>query len=76
MCDLGIKDFVKKVVFEKKSAVVNMKKQKNSKKTACEELIILNPYKPSVLLMGHQQTVQDQIRCHRVRHLIRFITVC
>ena len=35
-----------------------------------------NPYKPSVLFVGHQQTVQNQIRRCKTLHLIRFSTVC
>ena len=31
---------------------------------------VLSPYKPRVLFMGHMQTVQTQIRCSRMRHLI------
>ena len=34
-----------------------------------------NPYKPSVLFVGHQQTVQNQIRRRKTRRLIRFSTV-
>ena len=34
------------------------------------------PYKPSVLFVGHRQTVQNQIRCRKIRHLIMFSTVC
>ena len=30
-----------------------------------------NPYKPSVLFVGHRQTVQNQIRCRKTRRLIR-----
>ena len=33
---------------------------------------IVDPFKPSVLIMGHLQTMQNQIR----QHLIRFSTVC
>ena len=33
----------------------------------------LNPYKPSVLFVGHQQTMQNQIKRKR---LARFFTVC
>ena len=28
-------------------------------------------YKPMVLFVGHRQTVQTQIRCSRMQHLIR-----
>ena len=38
--------------------------------------IFSNPYKPSVLFVGHQQTVQNQIRRCIMRLLIRFSTVC
>ena len=37
---------------------------------------LFNPYKPSVLFMGHWQTVQIQIRYHIMRFLIRNFTVC
>ena len=36
----------------------------------------LNPYKPSVLFVGHQQTVQNQIRCRKMLRLIWFSTFC
>ena len=36
----------------------------------------LNPYKPSVLFVGHRQTEQTQIRRRRSWRLIRFSTVC
>ena len=36
----------------------------------------IKPYKPSSLFVGHQQTAQNQIRCHKMQHLIRFSTVC
>ena len=36
--------------------------------------ITLNPYKPSVLFVGHSQTVQN--RRHKTWRLIRFFTVC
>ena len=35
-----------------------------------------NPYKPSILFLGHMQTVQTQIRRHRTRRLIKIFTVC
>ena len=35
----------------------------------------INPYKPGVLFVGHMQTVQNQIRRRKTRHLIRFSTV-
>ena len=31
----------------------------------------LNPYKPNVLLVGHIQTMQAEIRCHRTQRLMR-----
>ena len=37
---------------------------------------VVNPYKPSVLFVGHQQTVQNQITRRKIRRLIRFSTVC
>ena len=36
----------------------------------------LNPYKPSVLFVGHRQTVQNQITRRKTRLPIRFSTVC
>ena len=36
----------------------------------------VNPYKPSVLFVGHRQTGQTQIRCCRMGCLIRVFTVC
>ena len=36
----------------------------------------LNPYKPSILFVGHRQTVETQIRRHITWHLIRVSTVC
>ena len=41
-----------------------------------EPLLLFNPYKPSILFMGHRQTLQNQIRCPRTWRLIRFSTVC
>ena len=40
------------------------------------KLYLFNPYKPSVLLLGHRQMVQNQIRCHRTLRLIRFSSIC
>ena len=37
--------------------------------------MLLNPYKPSIHFIGHQQTVQNQIRCHRMQPLIRISTI-
>ena len=39
-------------------------------------LLCLTTYKPSILFMGHHQTMQNQIRCHNMWHLIRFCAVC
>ena len=36
----------------------------------------INPYTPSLLFVGHRQTVQNQIRCCKTWHLIRFSTIC
>ena len=36
----------------------------------------LNPCTPSVLFVGHMQTVQTQIRCSKMLPLIRVSTVC
>ena len=40
------------------------------------KILELNPYKPSVLYMGHRKTVQTQIRRRRMERLIRVSTVC
>ena len=37
---------------------------------------VINPYKPSVLFVGHMQTAQTQHSRRRTRHLIRVSTVC
>ena len=37
---------------------------------------ILNPYNPSVLFVGHMQTVQTKIKRRTMRRLIRVSTVC
>ena len=39
-------------------------------------LTYINPLKPSVLFVGHRQTLQNQIRRRKTRRLIRFSTVC
>ena len=39
-------------------------------------IYVFNPYKPIRLFMGHQKTVNNQIRCRRMRPLIRIYTVC
>ena len=36
----------------------------------------IKPYKPSVLFVGHVQTVQTQIRCRSTLRLISVSTVC
>ena len=36
----------------------------------------VNNYKHIVLFMGHRQTVKTQIRCHKMRRLIRVSSVC
>ena len=36
----------------------------------------VNPYKPSVLFVGHRQRGQNQIRRRKTRRPIRFSTVC
>ena len=38
--------------------------------------MVINPYKPNVLFVGHRETVQIQIRRHRTHRLIRVSTVC
>ena len=43
---------------------------------SCRGSYILNPYMPSVNFMGHRQTVQTQIRNHRIWCLIRIFTIC
>ena len=35
-----------------------------------------NQYKPSILFVGHRQTVKKQIRRRKMRRLIRFSTDC
>ena len=47
---------------------------KQSERQAIE--LFFNPYKPSVLFVGHMQTTQTQIRHHRGWRLIRVSTVC
>ena len=43
----------------------------------CNSSVLLNPYKPSVLFVGHRQTVQNQMRRRKMRCLIRFLsTIC
>ena len=39
-------------------------------------LLFINPYKHSVLFVGHQQTVQNQTRRRKKRRLFKFSTVC
>ena len=48
--------------------------QQTTKVAASKE--IFNPYKPSVIFVGHRQTVQTQFRRRRTQHLIRVSTVC
>ena len=38
--------------------------------------IMCYPCQAFVLFMGHMQTVQTQIRCHKILRLIRFTAVC
>ena len=40
------------------------------------KFLFCSVHMPSILLMGHPQTVQNQTRCSRSRRLIRFSTVC
>ena len=48
-----------------------------SGQNACRYHIHLaNPFKPSVLFMGHRQTVKNQTKDRRTRRLVRFCTVC
>ena len=42
----------------------------------CVFLSMFNPFKPSVIFVGHKQTAQTQIRRHRLWRLIRVSTVC
>ena len=44
--------------------------------SGCLFCFCFNLYKPSVLLMGHRQTAQNQTRRRRSRRLVRFSTVC
>ena len=39
-------------------------------------IAFFNPYMPSVLFVGHRQTVYTEIRCHKMRGLTRVSTVC
>ena len=39
-------------------------------------MVLFNQYKPSILFVGHMQTVQIQIRCCRMQHLTRVSTIC
>ena len=39
-------------------------------------LNLVNPYKPSVLFVGHRQSAKTQIRRRLTRRLISFSTVC
>ena len=41
-----------------------------------QDPLLINPYKPSILIVGHRQTAQTQIRRHRTQHLIRVSTIC
>ena len=38
--------------------------------------LVLSPYRPSLLFVGHRQTVQTQVRRRKMWHLIRVSTVC
>ena len=40
------------------------------------KMLELNPNKPSILFVGHRETVQTQIRRRRMGRLIRVSTVC
>ena len=40
------------------------------------QIMVVNPKRPNVLLVGHRQTVHTQIRRHKKRRLIRVSTVC
>ena len=42
---------------------------------SCNLLLQLNPFKPNIPFVGLRKTVQTQIRCHKMRHLIRVPTV-
>ena len=41
-----------------------------------QNIVSFNPYKSSVLFVGHRQTAQNQIRRHKTRCLIRILYVC
>ena len=65
------------------SKMYSIKQDKNIKGEEiifCIEFLLLKdllyPYKPSVLFVGHGQTVQTQIRHRIMRCLIRVSTVC
>ena len=36
----------------------------------CHMITVVNPFKPSILFVGHRQTVQAQIRRHRMCHSV------
>ena len=38
--------------------------------------LMVNPYKPCILFVGHRQTVQTKIRCHQMPLLIKVSNVC
>ena len=50
-------------------------KLKNDSNRSTKIVPYLYPYKPSVLFMGHWQTVQNEIRRYRMWRLTKFFTV-
>ena len=44
--------------------------------SSLESVLKVNPYKPSVLFVGHSQTVQTQTRHRRKQSLIKVSTIC
>ena len=61
--------------FEKKAQIVLRSIIKSHSLTICFNFYIY-PNKPSVLFVGHKQTVQNLIRRHKMWRLIRFSTGC
>ena len=64
--------YFKKVTRHFMNSTVCLNKAKVLGWTFCH----VNPFKPSILFMGHWQTVENQIRCHRTQHLIRLSSIC
>ena len=39
-------------------------------------LVVINSYKPGVLIMGHRQTVYPEMGCHRIQRPIWRYSIC